>query len=87
MSGRLGAIVASALAAVLVLCVCGFIGLALAEVPVPSVLENLASGALGALAALLARVGDRDEVVVSNRRDEPVPVSPAPAAGPVQTDL
>lgn len=77
MSGRLSAIVAGALAAVLLLCVGSIAVLAGLDKAAPSVLENLAAGALGALAALLARVGgDTQDVQVVNATDRPVPVDP-----------
>lgn len=75
MSGRLSAIVAGSLAGVLLLCVLAIAVLAGLDKSAPSVLENLAAGALGALAALLARVGgDTQDVNVVNRADSPVPV-------------
>lgn len=78
MSGRLSAIVAGSLAGVLLLCVAAIAVLAGLDTPVPGVLENLAAGALGALAALLARVGgDVQPVEVVNRQDEPVPTTDA----------
>lgn len=74
MSGRLGAIVAGCLGGVLILCVAAIAVLAGLDKSAPGVLENLAAGSLGALAALLARVGGADEVRVVNRPDQPVPV-------------
>lgn len=76
MSARLGAIVAGCLGGVLLLCVVAIAGLAGVDKTVPGILENLASGALGALAALLARVGGADEVKVVNPPHQPVPVDP-----------
>ncbi len=76
MSGRLSTIVAGSLAGVLILCVTAIAVLAGLEREAPSVLENLAAGALGALAALLARVGsgEPEPVTVVNTPAQPVPV-------------
>lgn len=72
---RTGTIVAATLGGVLVIAVISIAVLAGYDKPTPGVLENLASGALGALAALLARVG-ADDVRVVNPPDQPVPVEP-----------
>lgn len=76
MSGKLSAIVAGSLAGVLLLCVAAIAVLAGLDKATPGVLENLAAGALGALAALLARVGgDTQSVEVVNSASQPVPVT------------
>lgn len=75
MSGRLSVLVAGGLVGVLLLSVVSLSVLAGLDKPVPGVLENLAAGALGALAALLARVGgEAERVEVVNTTDQPVPV-------------
>lgn len=63
------------LAGTLILGVVGIIVLAVLERAIPDVLSNLMAGALGALAALLARTGG-DEVRVVNDAEDPVPVIP-----------
>lgn len=78
MSGKLSAIVAGSLAGVLLLCVAAIAILAGLDKTSPGVLENLAAGALGALAALLARVGgDTQPVEVVNPAARPVQVEDA----------
>lgn len=75
MNARLSTIVAGCLGGVLLLAVVSIAVLAGFERSVPGVLENLAAGALGALAALLARVGgDTQPVEVVNPASRPVPV-------------
>lgn len=76
MNSRLSAIVAGSLAGVLLLCVAAIAVLAGMDKNSPGVLENLAAGALGALAALLARVGGTEDVRVVNDPHEAVPVDP-----------
>lgn len=77
MSARLSTLVAGGLVGVLVLSVLALSVLAGLDKPVPGVLENLAAGALGALGALLARVGGETErVEVVNTAARPVPVEP-----------
>lgn len=73
---RLSTIVAGGLVGILLLTVTGIIVLAGLDKPSPSVLDNLASGALGALAALLARVGTEPQAVqvVNDGPGEAVPV-------------
>lgn len=68
MNARLSLIVAGGLVLFGLIALTGVIVLPAVGVEVPGVLENLASGALGALAALLARVGDdTQDVRVTNR--------------------
>lgn len=76
MNAKLGTIVAAGLAGVLLLCVVSIAVLAGLDKSSPGVLENLAAGALGALAALLARVGSEVQPVqvVNRGPDEAVPV-------------
>lgn len=81
MNSRLSAIVAGSLAGVLILCVAAIAVLAGLDKSSPGVLENLAAGALGALAALLARVGGTEDVRVVNAAHEAVPVDPDAGAG------
>jgi hypothetical protein len=74
-NARLSTIVAGCLGGVLVLSVLSIAVLAGLDKATPGVLENLAAGALGALAALLARVGgDTQAVEVVNPPQRPVPV-------------
>lgn len=78
MNARLQVLVAGGLVLFGLLALAGVIALSATGNDVPGVLENLASGALGALAALLARVGiTTDDVRVVNDHTDPVPtVSP-----------
>lgn len=62
------------LVAGLVLGILGIITLAAMERSVPDVLSNVTVGVLGALAAMLARTGDTEEVRVVNDGNDPVPV-------------
>lgn len=80
MTARLSSLVAGGLVGVLLLSVVAIALLAGLELPVPGVLENLAAGSLGALGALLARVGsdEPERVVVTNTAAEAVPVDAAP---------
>lgn len=71
---RTGTVVAATLGGVLLLSVVAVAVLAGLDRPVPGIIENLASGALGALAALLARVGTDDVRVVNSGPGEAVPV-------------
>jgi hypothetical protein len=76
-TARLQVLVAGGLVGTLVLSVVSIALLAGLDRTVPGVLENLAAGALGALAALLARVGsDPERVEVVNQPHQPVPVDP-----------
>ncbi len=81
---RLSGIVAGGLVGILLLSVTGIIVLTGFDKTSPDVLDNLASGALGALAALLARVGSEPQAVeVVNRGPaEAVPVENAGNANP-----
>lgn len=79
MNAKLSTLVAGGLLLFGLVALVGIIALAALGQQVPGVLENLASGALGAFAALLARVGgDVQSVEVVNRREDAVPVDPAP---------
>ena len=74
MSSRLSTIVAGCLGGVLLLSVLSIAILAGMDKTTPGVLENLAAGALGALAALLARVGGEVQpVTVQQPVGQPVP--------------
>lgn len=74
MNSRLSVLVAGGLLLFGLVALIGIIILPILGAEVPGVLENLASGALGAFAALLARVGGADAVRVVNTSAEPVPV-------------
>lgn len=76
MNARLSMIVAGGLVLFGLIALAGVIVLPVVGADVPGVLENLASGALGALAALLARVGgdEPQDVRITNRPAEAVPV-------------
>lgn len=75
MSARLSTLVAGGLLLFGLTALVGIIVLPIVGAEVPGVLENLASGALGAFAALLARVGgDVQDVQVVN---QPVTVEEA----------
>lgn len=77
-NSRLSMIVAGGLVLFGLIALGGVILLPATGHEVPGVLENLASGALGALAALLARVGGTEDVRVVNHPGEAVPVEEAP---------
>ena len=82
MNARLSLIVAGGLVLFGLIALAGVIVLPATGTEVPGVLENLASGALGALAALLARVGgdEPQKVQVTNRgASEAVPTEDAGA--------
>lgn len=81
MNARLSLIVAGGLVLFGLIALAGVIVLPVVGAEVPGVLENLASGALGALAALLARVGgdEPQKVQVTNQPHEAVPVEDAGA--------
>lgn len=67
--------VVNVVAVVAVLAVLGIIGLAITEQAIPDVLQNIAIGSVTGLLGLLAKTSDGpDEVVVTNRPGEPVPV-------------